>query len=73
MDVDAGGTCDSEGVKLTLTIDIDALSGEAGAEIGRILRYWGGSAKGIDWSQPMEQPLMDSEYVQVGTLRATRG
>lgn len=58
-------------MKLTLTIDIDAVTGEPDAEIGRILRYWGGAAKQLDWSAPMEHALMDSEYKEVGVLRTT--
>lgn len=58
-------------MKLTLTIDVDALTGDPGTEIGRILRFWGGSAKQLDWTKPVEQPLYDSAYKQVGTLETT--
>jgi hypothetical protein len=54
---------------LTIDIDLDALTGDAGDEVGRILRYWGGATKAMDLGQPLEQPLMDSTYQQVGTLR----
>lgn len=60
-------------MKLTLTIDLDELSGDTAAEVGRILRYWGGAAKQLDWTQPMEQALSDSEYKEVGLLRTTEG
>ena len=58
-------------MKLSLTIDLDALTGDTAAEVGRILRYWGGAAKQLDWSQPLEQALYDSEYREVGVLRTT--
>ncbi len=54
---------------LTLTIDLDTLGEDAtGEEVGRILRYWGGAAKDLDWSQPIDFPLMDSAYAEVGRL-----
>ena len=54
---------------LTLTIDLDKLAdGATGDEVGRILRYWGGAAKDLDWSQPADFPLMDSGYTEVGRL-----
>jgi hypothetical protein len=55
-------------VKLTLEIDLDQLPDPKGQELGRILRYWGGAAKQLDLSAPLEQPLMDSAYQQVGVL-----
>jgi hypothetical protein len=54
---------------LTLTIDLDTFGNDAtGDEVGRILRYWGGAAKDLDWSQPIDYPLMDSGYTEVGRL-----
>jgi hypothetical protein len=38
-------------------------------EVGRILRYWGGAAKHLALSKPLEQPLMDSTYQHVGVLK----
>jgi len=56
-------------VKLSLEIDLDELTGDVGDEVGRILRYWGGSAKQLDWTTAFEYPVSDSEYKQVGSLR----
>lgn len=56
-------------MRLTLEIDLDQLPDPKGDELGRILRYWGGAAKQLDLSAPLEQPLMDSGYQQVGSLR----
>jgi hypothetical protein len=56
-------------VMLTIDIDIDRLPNPKAAELGRILRYWGGAAKQLDLSAPLEQPLMDSSYQQVGVLK----
>lgn len=56
-------------MKLTLTIDLDALTGDPADEVGRILRFWGGAAKQLDWTRPMEHALSDSEYREVGVLR----
>jgi hypothetical protein len=56
-------------MRLELTIDLDAVSSDPADEAGRILRYWGGAMKQLDLGQPLEQPLMDSAYRPVGTLR----
>ena len=54
---------------LTFDIDLDALTGDHAAELGRILRYWGGSMKQLDVTQPFEYELSDSEYKNVGVIR----
>ncbi|WP_199423387.1 hypothetical protein [Actinotalea solisilvae] len=56
-------------MKITLEIDLDAVPEPRGAEVGRILRYWGGAAPQLDLTTAAELPLMDSGYQQVGTLR----
>ena len=56
---------------LTIDIDIDALSGEPEAEVGRILRYWAGALKQVTLAPGLEQDLMDSEYQPVGRLVVT--
>jgi hypothetical protein len=56
-------------MKLTIEIDIDQLPDPKGQELGRILRYWGGAAKQLDLSAPLDQPLLDSSYQPVGVLR----
>jgi hypothetical protein len=63
--------CNHAAVKLTIDIDIDHLPEPKGAELGRILRYWGGAAKQLDLSAPLEQSLVDSSYRPVGVLRIT--
>jgi hypothetical protein len=60
-------------MRLTLTIDLDALSGDVAAEVGRILRYWGSNTKHLDWTQEAQHALTDSEYREVGTLRIAPG
>lgn len=54
---------------MTLDIDLDALTGEHDAEVGRILRYWGGAMKQLDLTQPFEHELSDSEYQVVGSIK----
>ncbi len=58
-----------EEVKLTIEIDLEQLPDPKPDELGRILRYWGGAVKQIDLSNPVEMPLMDSSYQQVGVLK----
>jgi hypothetical protein len=58
-------------MRFVLTIDLDKLPEDTGAEVGRILRYWGGAAKDLDWSTPSRQALMDSSYAEVGELQIT--
>lgn len=55
----------------TIEIDVDALSGEPRAEIARILRYWAGALPTMELAAGLEQPLMDSDYTGVGSLRVT--
>jgi hypothetical protein len=64
----AGRLWQRDDVRLTLEIDIDQLPEPKEQELGRILRYWGGAAKQLDLSAPLEQALMDSGYQPVGTL-----
>ena len=52
----------------TIDIDIDALTGETEAEIGRILRYWAGALKQMELRPGLEHELRDSQYKPVGTL-----
>jgi hypothetical protein len=56
-------------VKFTIEIDLQQLPDPKPDELGRILRYWGGAAKQIDLSNPVEMPLIDSTYQQVGVLK----
>jgi hypothetical protein len=60
------------GMRFLLEVDLDAgaLSGDArGAELGRILRYWGGAMKDVELVPDARQDLMDGDYTTVGEWR----
>ena len=58
---------------LEVSLEAGALAGEArGAELGRILRYWGGAMKGVELVPGARQDLMDSDYTKVGEWRVER-
>ena len=54
---------------MILDVDLDALDGDAAAEVGRILRYWAGAAAQLPLDQAVSHELMDSQYRAVGTFR----
>jgi len=59
-------------MRFVLEVDLDAgaLTGEArGAELGRILRYWGGAMKQVPLDAGTRQDLYDSDYTLVGSWR----
>lgn len=56
-------------MKFELTVELDDVTGEPAAELGRILRYWGGSAKQLDLTRPQHQAIYDSAYKEVGSWR----
>jgi hypothetical protein len=59
-------------MRFVLEVDPDAgaLAGEnRGEELGRILRYWGGSMKQVPLAPGEGQDLYDSGYTAVGTWR----
>jgi hypothetical protein len=59
-------------MRFILEVDLDAgaVSGDArGAELGRILRYWGGAMKDVELVPGARQDLMDSGYTPVGEWR----
>ena len=59
-------------MRFVLEVDLDAgaLAGENRAgELGRILRYWGGSMKQVPLDVGARQDLSDSDYVVVGSWR----
>jgi len=66
-----GVVCEHGLVNLTIDIDIDQLPEPKADELGRILRYWGGTAKQLDLSAPLEQLLLDSSYQPVGVLKVS--
>jgi hypothetical protein len=56
-------------MRFVLEVDLDAgaLNGEArGAELGRILRYWGGTMTEVPLTAGARQDLYDSGYTPVG-------
>jgi hypothetical protein len=59
-------------VRFILEVDLDAgaLAGDdRAAELGRILRYWGGSMKQVALEPGARQDLYDSAYTAVGAWR----
>ena len=59
-------------MRFVLEVDLDAgaLAGEdRAAELGRILRYWGGSIKQVALEPGARQELRDSAYAPVGEWR----
>ena len=59
-------------MRFVLEVDLDAgalADGDRAAELGRILRYWGGSMKQIDLRPGASQDLYDSGYTRVGSWR----
>ena len=56
-------------VNFELTVDLDRLTNDPAAELGRILRYWAGAAKQLDLTTPQEQAIYDSAYTEVGAWR----
>jgi hypothetical protein len=59
-------------MRFVLEVDLDAgaLAGEnRAAELGRILRYWGGAMKQVELAPGARQDLSDSDYAVVGTWR----
>ena len=59
-------------MRFVLEVDLDAgaLAGEnRAAELGRILRYWGGYMKQMELAPGARQDLSDSDYALVGSWR----
>jgi hypothetical protein len=59
-------------MRFVLEVDLDAgaLAGEGrAAELGRILRYWGGWMKEVDLTPGARQERSDSDYAVVGEWR----
>lgn len=64
-----GNLATLRGMRLILDVDLDALDGDASAEVGRILRYWAGAAAQLPLDKSVSHDLMDSQYRPVGTFR----
>jgi hypothetical protein len=56
-------------MRFVLEVDLDKLTGDANAEVARILRYWAGAVRQLELTPDLEQTLMDSGYSPVGSLR----
>ncbi|WP_222268139.1 hypothetical protein [Modestobacter marinus] len=57
-------------MRFVLEVDLEALSAETrAAELGRILRYWGGAMKQVELTAGATQTLYDSDYKEVGAWR----
>jgi hypothetical protein len=59
-------------MRFVLEVDLEAgaLAGaDRAAELGRILRYWGGYMKQMELVPGARQDLSDSDYVVVGSWR----
>jgi hypothetical protein len=55
-------------VKFVLEVELDRWTGdgEAGRELGRILRYWGGAAPQLGLEPGQDSAVYDSQYREVG-------
>jgi hypothetical protein len=63
-------------MRFVLEVDLDAgalTGGDRAAELGRILRYWGGSLKQVPLGPGARQELYDSGYTRVGEWRIEEG
>ncbi|KRA24948.1 hypothetical protein ASD65_11290 [Microbacterium sp. Root61] len=58
-------------MKFVLEVDMDAesIAAAPAEELGRILRYWGGSLKQLELAPGATQDLYDSTYAKVGNWR----
>jgi hypothetical protein len=59
-------------MRFVLEVDLDAgalAGGDRAAELGRILRYWGGAMKQVPIEAGSRQELYDSGYTAVGQWR----
>jgi hypothetical protein len=57
-------------MRFVLEVDLEALPAETrAAELGRILRYWGGAMKQVEITAGATQALYDSDYREVGVWR----
>ncbi len=50
---------------------MDGFGDRAGAELGRILRYWGGAMPKVELTDGAAQAIYDSEYREVGRWTVT--
>ena len=55
-------------MKFVLEVDLDAMApdSDAGKELGRILRYWGGAVHQMELKPGQGSVIYDSAYREVG-------
>jgi hypothetical protein len=53
-------------MRFALEVDMDGFGDDAGKELGRILRYWGGAMTQVELVEGANQAIYDSEYREVG-------
>jgi hypothetical protein len=56
-------------MRFVLDVDLTAVAASPAEELGRILRYWGGSMKQLDLRPGLQQDVYDSAYTKVGAWR----
>lgn len=52
--------------RFTLTVDLDAISGDVQQELARILRYWAGNVRHYPRSDGTGEVIYDATYTPVG-------
>lgn len=52
--------------RFTLTVDLDAISGDVQQELARILRYWAANTKHYAVAAGVGEDISDSAYATVG-------
>ncbi|NGN64675.1 hypothetical protein G5C51_12280 [Streptomyces sp. A7024] len=60
-----------ENAKFVLEVDLsaDTFRADAAGELGRILRYWGGSLRHYELTPGTAETIYDSAYNEAGTWR----
>jgi hypothetical protein len=58
-------------MRFVLEVDMDGFGDDAGKELGRILRYWGGAMTQVELVDGAAQAIYDSEYREVGRWTVT--
>lgn len=58
-------------MRFTLEIDLDDLTGEPAAEVGRILRYWASGVSDDTLVPGSRQAVYDSSFTEVGAWTVT--
>jgi hypothetical protein len=53
-------------MKFILEVDLAQIDRDAGQELGRILRYWGGAMDKVELADGANQQIYDAQYRHVG-------